>query len=108
MYKTATVAIPAYGDFAASFSYWLDVEAVAGRDLFNVEVVVDGTPTKIFSKDDVIATEYKQWRQAGPFSLNAYKGKTISIHFTFDSVDDNDNDGEGVYIDDVLVKKLCP
>ena len=108
VYKTATVAIPAYGDFAASFSYWLDVEAVAGRDLFNVEVVVDGTPTKIFSKDDVIATEYKQWRQAGPFSLNAYKGKTISIHFTFDSVDDNDNDGEGVYIDDVLVKKLCP
>jgi len=40
--------------------------------------------------------------------LNAYKGKTISIHFTFDSVDDNDNDGEGIYIDDVLVKKLCP
>jgi len=102
------IAIPASGKFALYFKLYLDVDSDATRDLFEVDVMVQDVATTVFDKSMVPAPAYMTMFGAGPIDISAFSGKTIKLRYSFDSVDQVNNSGAGVYVDDVLVKKFCP
>jgi hypothetical protein len=90
-----------------SFKYYREVESGASGsyDKTTVEVAVDGSSSwkKLWSKDSTEAST-KAWTSA-EISLADYAGKSVRVRFSFDSVDDYDNEHVGWMIDDVRVTK---
>ena len=61
-----------------------------------------------------VCRDVATWRSLGdweiPVSVNLptqVAGRSIRVQFAFDSVDDLGNQGEGAYIDDVVVSSIC-
>ena len=92
-------------DSKLSFKYWRQVESYSGSyDKTYVEVSSDGggTWTNVWNKDSRDASQ-AMWLQAQEISLAAFAGNSISIRFTFDTVDSGYNNFNGWFIDDVSV-----
>lgn len=102
------VTLPLFGDFRLHFWAYLDIENAPGRDLLAVDILWGEQTAQVFSKDSFPSDGYAQWREVGPIDLNAYRGQSIRVRFRFDSVDETGNLGEGVFIDDVQIRKVCP
>ena len=94
---------------AADLRFWayLDIESFPQADLLEVRVHTDsGEEVVTWSKDKLDADSYKTWVQI-QVDLSAFAGSAVEIGFLFDTVDAIDNDGEGVFIDDILVGTGC-
>ena len=70
-----------------------------------VEILSEGQQSVVWTKADLNETMYA-WYPI-EISLDAWVNKSIQLRFAFDSMDEKDNDQEGVYIDDVSVLMPC-
>lgn len=77
-------------------------------DVFTVRVedVDAGTTTQIFDKVQLGCTDYSKWVKR-TVDLSAFAGKTIRLHFDFDTFDDIDNEGPGIGVDDIQFVRGC-
>jgi hypothetical protein len=115
---TASFDIPVTARTATlEFNYFLDTEDLPGLDV--ARVLVNGTPLAGAtneaggSLDDTVNADgsfrgdtTNGWRSAS-FDLSQFIGQqNVTISFEFDSVDEFANDGEGWFIDDVVVTAL--
>lgn len=106
--RTAFVTIPAATAARMSFDTWQDVDPVGGYDRFEIHVVAFTT----FGQK-----RYLLWKRPEDFVLrstrevqldvSAWSGRTVAFEFSFDSIDEIDNQGRGVYIDNVMVRATC-
>jgi len=89
----------------AALTFWLyfDVERLSSFDVFSVEIDDGMTTIEVWESKP---RKMRSWEEV-KIDLSAYSGKNISIRFSFDTVDQNSNSGEGVYIDDVLLYHGC-
>jgi hypothetical protein len=101
------ISVPAHGDYVLSFALYLDVQTDALKDTFKIEVMDGLTPTAVFTKASVPTQAYETWFNVGGIDMNPWKGKTIKLRFTFDSVDALDNTGAGVFVDNIMVQRNC-
>ncbi len=91
-----------------TLKFWVsaDIEPISSRDLLEVSVVVAGTPTQVWSKDDAGGLGFG-WSEIS-VDLTAAATAPFEVRFAFDTIDGTNNGGEGIYIDDVRVLAPCP
>ena len=108
------IAVPALqpGEAPYMLEWWqyLDLKDVDVNVSDKFTVMIEdpsgGTNDIIFSNKAPVYGYYKQWRKEA-VSLEDYAGKNVFVLFQFDSGDEIDNDGEGVYLDSLRVYKGC-
>jgi len=105
---TPPVAVPPAGVVRLSFSLYLDIEESSDLDRFWVEVVEGDQVTQVFQKGEMSGGNYDRWYAVPPIDMGPWRGRTVRIRFQFDSVDAQENRGQGVFVDDVVVAKVCP
>ncbi len=88
------------------FDAWLDVEPGLDADEVNVFVISGGVIKLAWSRAKLPANSMRAWVQASA-DLTAYKGKSVRLQIEFDSVDADQNTGEGVYLDNLRVEGTC-
>lgn len=86
---------------------FLDVEPISSRDLFFVELAVDGSWSTVANKNDYASQGQNKWLK---WSINlpaGSKGKLLQLRLVFDSVDAVNNSYRGVVVDDIEVSWPC-
>ena len=100
------LTVPASG-YYLHFFYRYNTESTSRYwDQRRVQISADGGPfTDVyqFSSDP-----RNVWLQSPSINLSAYANKKIRIRFSFDTLDDLRNVGEGWYIDDVVINQNGP
>lgn len=90
-----------------TFQIYLDIETAVNRDQLSVNILVDGVQTPFWSKAQVAAEQYQQWITVTlPLPPEA-SGKDVRVVLDFDSVDSFNNDGEGIFVDDIRLHNVC-
>jgi hypothetical protein len=102
---SAAIALPAGQKAALHFWVYMDTESRAKFDVLTVSVggVVAWTksPTGSMPPGD-----YRQWVPVA-IDLTSHAGSSVTIGFSFDTVDAWLNQTEGVYLDDVTIITSC-
>ncbi len=111
--STATsmkIKVPSATKVLLTFQLFMDTEAGLNADALTLRVMKPGVPTKVVwtkaKLDGAGSTGGKFLLQT--VDMSDYAGSTVELQFRFDSKDAFINEGEGVYIDDVLLKTTCP
>jgi hypothetical protein len=104
-----TMTIPGVGldsgyNQTLSFSLWMDIEEVIYSDYLTVQVVLEDQVIPVWTRSEFV--EFKAWQQVD-VDLTPFAGNEIDLVFAFDSWDEKENDGAGIYLDDVSVKRFC-
>ncbi len=91
-----------------TFQLRMQAENGIGFDALTVKVVEGNKKTEIWNKDKIGGSGDTE----GLFALQqvdlaAFAGKSFQLEIAFDSKDASLNDGEGVFIDDVIVSTTC-
>ena len=101
------------GGHVASFWLWSDVEPLSTggtdeRDVLTVSVkdLIEGISWPLSSSLYVGKSTGGAWQQMA-IDLTPWQGKTISLRFSFDTLDGSDNHHEGVYIDELRIEARC-
>ena len=106
---SAEIAIPTGAHNARlTFNVWLDVDNFPFDDLLSARIIVGGNAFTVWERTDLGFGTSQQWIPVTIDLPAQVAGRTIRVQFAFDSVDEQDNDGEGVYVDDVSVFAICP
>ncbi|MEM7051779.1 MAG: M36 family metallopeptidase [Acidobacteriota bacterium] len=105
--NTGSLTSPVISGVTASstltFQYLRQVESFNGAfDTTVVEIVTGSGATSVFALDASDAST-SVWESSGAISLSAFAGQSIQVRFTFNTVDNTDNDQIGWFIDDVVV-----
>ena len=111
-YGTATsgdVVVPASA-FAPqlTFNVWLDLGSFFFDDLLSVRVLTTGDAFTVWERTQLPFGSQQEWIPVTVSLPETVIGRTIRVQFAFDSIDEQGNDGEGIYIDDVVVSSTCP
>lgn len=85
------------------FDYWLEVEVLPEGDRVEVQVARDGEPFMAIADKSAGLPIANQWQNAS-LDLEEFLGSEVRIRFSFDSLDEIDNQFEGWYLDEVTVK----
>gem|GEM_PF-4291254 len=101
-----TISIPAE-TVTVNFNVWLDIDATRGEDLFTVRLISGNANALLWSRDAIPATSYRQWVPVSLTVPASFAGSDAQVRFVFDSVNGNGNTGQGVFIDDIVVKTTC-
>jgi hypothetical protein len=107
---TPSISIPASAP-APELSFWQWYQTEAGRsgyDQRKIQISVNGGPFQDLGtlSDSVVSTEdFEAMQNWEPYTLDfsAYKGQTVQVRFYFDTIDEQNNNYRGWYIDDVQV-----
>jgi len=101
------VQLPAAGPITLKGATYVDVEPLFSRDLVWIAIeTTSGGETEVWNKEAVGGTTAQAWLPLEA-DLSAFAGQSVRIVFAFDSIDEVDNTGEGVYFDDVSLWWSC-
>jgi hypothetical protein len=101
------VVVPQGVNLTVNFSLWLDTEELPGYDTFKVLVKQDGeSASAVWTSDELDGSTHGVFVPVA-LVLENLGGSSVQIGFSFDSLDDLDNDYEGVYVDDVQITTDC-
>lgn len=104
---TGNLTIPTNATTKLKFWLYLDVESELKHDQFTVKVFPSGGTTAVLWTKGQVGWKSDTW-QPWALDLTAWAGKSVKVEFMFDTVDDKENGGEGVYLDDVYLERSCP
>ena len=105
---SGALALPA-GEYVLMTSWvFLDVEVTPGFDQFEIRVVTAAEPegALVWSKTALSPNQFGTWAQI-KVNLTAFAGQTIRLRYTFDSIDPINNEGQGIFIDDLWIGTSC-
>ena len=89
------------------FTVWMETEAVQVDRLIVDVVAPTGFATPVWSSAaQQLADTDGQWAQF-TVDLSDFAGQEIAVGWRFDTEDGFDNNYEGVYLDDVIVRTVC-
>jgi hypothetical protein len=95
-------ALPAAAQgLKVSFAVYVDTESGSTYDKLELRVLDNGSSATVWTRPSGSSFQ-KKWQDV-EVGLEAYAGKTISLQFSFNTVDGVGNSGLGVLIDDVIV-----
>ena len=83
---------------------YLDVEEFDLADQVRLIAVSEGNTTELWHKD--FDSPLVQWFLVDE-DLTPWAGKTVKLKLEFDSVDDMINEGEGAFVDSIIVETNC-
>lgn len=86
------------------FALYMDTEDSINYDKLDIVVKEGANSSYVWQK--AYNTPMKAWHEVA-INLAPYAGKTITIQIVFDTKDDSDNTGEGVYLDELTIYNDC-
>jgi hypothetical protein len=89
------VEVPEDGNAALEFMLFMDTDPEEDRDA--LEVLVDGQPAWRKTEENV---RMKEWQKVR-VDLSEHHGKSVPIEIVFDTITEDENHHEGVYIDQI-------
>jgi hypothetical protein len=100
------LSLPAAVGLSLHFDVYLDIETMKTYDLFEVRLVSSewNQNALLWNKESI--TTYEQWETV-TINLTAFAGQEVQIFFFFDSIDDEENDGLGVLLDNIGLDSTC-
>jgi hypothetical protein len=107
-HNSGTAAAPAFklpqGQKAwLSFQLYMDTEQTSNFDVLEVRA----NKAVVWSKaSQMTSSDYQKWIQV-TLDLGPLAGQTVKLEFAFDTKDHQNNQSEGVYIDDVTLLTWC-
>jgi len=87
------------------FWIWMDVEPALNYDAVTLIVVIGDVEVPLFAKK--FETIMQQWAEQ-EVNLQAFAGQKVKLRFVFDTMDQNDNGYEGIYVDGFRILEMCP
>ena len=98
-------------DATLTFQVFADIEPANEYDRFKVTVQVlegqqAGETIEMMNKSKLPTQAFKDF-VSWSIDLNSFRGQTVQVSFTFDSIDEMNNAYEGVFIDDIQVSLGC-
>lgn len=98
------VALPAQSEITFAFKTWIDTENGAGSDRFTVYALTSDRTFELWARPVgfPMKTPVPVKVDISPFA-----GMKVRFAFSFDTVDQLNNSGGGVYVDDVTVSATC-
>lgn len=100
------IELPSMGSASVTFQIFMDAEGDANYDKLSLLVQAGGGGAEIWNKTMIPMIPSADFTLATA-DLSSWMGKSVQLTFAFDSVDGLFNDGEGIYIDDVVVDTSC-
>lgn len=100
------VTLPTVGSASLKFKVYMDSEASTSYDQLSVSVVIGGSSVEVWTKALIPMIPTPGFVDAEA-DLSNWIGKNIQLQFHFDSIDNFINEGEGAYIDDVVIDSSC-
>ena len=91
---------------AVSFWLWMDTEGSAGYDMLSVNALDGAATVPLWNSDAMLSTTHGSWQRI-TLDASMWAGQTVTLQFTFDSIDGSVNAFEGVYIDEIEVSTGC-
>ncbi|MFH1531226.1 MAG: hypothetical protein ABIK09_10920 [Pseudomonadota bacterium] len=88
-----------------SLQAWIDVEEGIWSDYLVIFVRTGGEDYPLWAKDD-FNVSMGVWNQIS-VDLTPFAGEAISLVFLFDSHDEQENFGDGIYLDAVTIERDC-
>ena len=104
--STPTFQVPANTPVLLTFWLDADIEQEQGFDLLELRVGNGTSAQVVWNKTALSADQYGTWVPI-QINLTPFGGQNVRLTWRFDSVDGLFNDGQGVFIDDVLVETSC-
>ncbi|MDP6942721.1 MAG: hypothetical protein QF464_01115, partial [Myxococcota bacterium] len=101
--RTPFITLPLEAEVFVAFAVWLDVQAGANLDTFEVFSNGPGGLHPIFDKSTL---SMGQWQDV-KVDVSALAGQTVQFGFAFDTETAFMNDGLGVLVDDLRVSTTC-
>ena len=104
---TATLPVffgEVHNGLAFTFDLFMDTESSANYDKLTVEIIHEGTVYRVWDKTSLESTGV--W-VSYEVDLSAFAGWAADLVFSFDTVDNTINDGEGVYVDNIALISTC-
>ena len=93
------------------FQLFLEVEASAHYDVLQVFAIEEGEgaapPAEVWRKTAIAGGSTRGRFVEVTADLSRFVGRTIRLQLRFDTLEQTDNDYEGIYIDDVVVSTSC-
>jgi hypothetical protein len=114
--ESAPFEVPALeGQVALLFRLWMDCEPQTSplypyeHDVLFIHAVptAGGSPVLLFDSRVTLGSTQGQWLPFGA-DLSALKGLSVRLRLDFDTVDEVENDFEGLYLDDLALGLFCP
>lgn len=102
---TPPVALPPGMKARLRLQLWMDTEGAFEYDVFKIEVITKLGPEPLWLKGP--AFKLKSWEPM-VFDLGKWSGQVVSVRFSFDTRDDVDNSGLGIYLDKIGFEVDCP
>jgi subtilisin family serine protease len=99
------INLPTGGQLSVDFNYILQTQGSTTLDLAQLQIkpTSSSTWTTLASYNGV--AESNLWRAADPVDVSAYAGQAVQLRFNFDTVNGQQNNFEGWYVDDVRVRQ---
>ena len=104
-FVTAPLTLEAGYAHTLSLQAWIDVEEGIWSDYFVLFVRTGGDDYPIWAKDD-FNVSMGAWNPIS-VDLTPFAGEPISLVFLFDTHDEKENFGAGIYIDDISIERAC-
>ena len=98
------VSLPAGVPVELSYQWWADTGWYAYTDL-QVWIQASGQPDVVVW-DKTYGSTYDEF-YSQTLDLSAWAGQSIRVHVHFDAPDAGDNDGMGIFLDDMLLTTTC-
>jgi hypothetical protein len=90
----------------AALSFWLYFDAENSPNFDQLKLLANGTALWTKSATTLLTKDYRKWIGV-ELDLSALAGQSVSLSFSFDTVDGWANTAEGVYLDDITVSTGC-
>jgi hypothetical protein len=100
------VGLPKGETIELSFWLWMQTEPGTYDDFFVTVQPAGGAPKELWRKSESPEFQMATW-SAIKLDLKEFAGQTVTINLSFDTVDTIANTTEGVYVDDLLLKRSC-
>ena len=99
--------LPTAGPATLKAWTFVDVEPLYSMDLLTLSAVYSDKVQVIWSKEDINGSTAGAWKEVEVPLPPALLGQSVRFLFSFDSVDNKNNDYQGVYFDDVRLMWPC-
>jgi hypothetical protein len=98
------VTLPAAVAVTLRFRIWQDVETVPGRDVLNVVALTDTGEQVLWTLPPGFAVGVST---PVAIDMSALAGRTIRLVFRFDTIDELENSGRGIWMDELVLSSPC-
>jgi hypothetical protein len=101
------VSLPKLDALTLRFDLWLETEGLPGYDFLKVDLIdVAGTEFPLFHSDEIGGSTKGVFTKIA-LDITPWGGQSVSLRFTFDSVDERINHFEGAYLDEIELSGGC-